>query len=128
MTPHEQIYSTEEDAEVPRTKIERMISLRLIHTYGVEDPAGLRRPELGASGVERREEQHFKVWWRLDLREKREGQPYGTILSHLGAAPPPLFIVGREGAPSWGGGRPLVHPHLGFSLPRAGHKGEEASS
>ena len=106
MTPHEQIYSTEEDAEVPRTKIERMISLRLIHTYGVEDPAELRCPELGASGVERREEQHFEVRWRLDLREKREGQPYETILCHLGAAPPPLFIVGREGAPSWGGGSP----------------------
>src|ERR1041385_8568453 len=42
---------------VPRSKIERMISLRLIHTYGVEDLAGLRRPELGTSGVERREEQ-----------------------------------------------------------------------
>ena len=33
-------------------KVERTTSLRLIHTYGVEDPAGLRRPELGASGVE----------------------------------------------------------------------------
>ena len=33
----------------------------MIHTYGVEDPAGLRRPELGTSGVERREEQHFEV-------------------------------------------------------------------
>ena len=31
-------------------KAERTTSLRLIHTYGVEDPAGLRRPELGASG------------------------------------------------------------------------------
>ena len=75
VTPHEQIYSTEEDAEVPRTKIERTISLRLIQTYGVEDPAGLCRPELGASGVERREDQHSGVWWRLDLREKREGKP-----------------------------------------------------
>src|ERR1041385_134551 len=45
--------------EVPRTKIERMISLRLIHAYGVDDPAGLRRPELGATRVERREEQPF---------------------------------------------------------------------
>src|ERR1041385_3062371 len=34
---------------VPRTKIERTISLRLIHTYSVDDPAGLRRPELGAT-------------------------------------------------------------------------------
>src|SRR3954464_8411854 len=30
--------------EVPRIKIERTISLRLIHTYNVDDPAGLRRP------------------------------------------------------------------------------------
>src|ERR1043165_5641981 len=37
--------------EIPRTKVERTTSLRLIHTYGVEDPAGLRRPELGASRV-----------------------------------------------------------------------------
>ena len=27
----------------------------------MEDPAGLRRPELGASGIERREEQHFEA-------------------------------------------------------------------
>jgi hypothetical protein len=48
----------------------------LIHTYGVVDPAGLRRPELGTTGVERREEQPFGVRWRLDLMEKREeGQP-----------------------------------------------------
>ena len=80
------------------------ISLWLIHTYGVVDPVGLRRLELGATGVERREEQPFGVRWRLDLIEGREGQPYGTILLYFGAAPPPLFIVGREGAPSWGGG------------------------
>ena len=36
---------------IPSNKIERTISLRLIHTYGVEDPVGLRHPELGASGV-----------------------------------------------------------------------------
>ena len=36
---------------IPRTKVERTTSLQLIHTYGVEDPAGLRRLELGASGV-----------------------------------------------------------------------------
>jgi hypothetical protein len=48
----------------------------LIHTYGVVDPAGLRRPELGAAGVERRKEQPFGVRWSLDLMEKREeGQP-----------------------------------------------------
>src|ERR1041384_2132744 len=46
---------------VPQTKIERTTSLRLIHTYGVEDPAGLRRPELGTYGIERREEQHFET-------------------------------------------------------------------
>src|SRR3954469_13527200 len=46
---------------VLRTKIERTTSLRLIHTYGVEDPAGLRRPEHGTSGIERREEQHFET-------------------------------------------------------------------
>src|SRR3954463_3931517 len=46
---------------VPRTKIERTISLQLIHTYSVDDQAGLRRPELGATGVERREEQPFGV-------------------------------------------------------------------
>jgi len=45
----------------------------LIHTYGVVDPAGLRRPELGATGVERREEQPFGVRWRLDLMEKERG-------------------------------------------------------
>ena len=38
-----------------------MTSLRLIHMYSVDDPAGLRRPELGATGVERREEQPFGV-------------------------------------------------------------------
>ena len=46
---------------VPRTKIKRTISLRLIHTYGLDDPAGLLRPELGTSGIERREEQHFET-------------------------------------------------------------------
>src|SRR4051812_34998189 len=45
----------------PRTKIERTISLRLIHTYSVDDPAGLRRPGLRTTGVERREEQPFGV-------------------------------------------------------------------
>ena len=61
------------DLEVPRTKIERTISLRLIHTYGVVDPAGLRRLELGAARVERREEKTFGIRWRLDLQERREG-------------------------------------------------------
>ena len=58
---------------VPRTKIECTISLRLIHTYGVEDPAGLRRPELGASGVERREEQHFETMEIGSKDREREG-------------------------------------------------------
>ena len=59
--------------EVPRTKIERMISLRLIHTYSVDDPAGLRRPELGTSGVERREERHFEVDEIGSNEREREG-------------------------------------------------------
>src|SRR4051812_33112643 len=46
---------------VPRTKIKRTISLWLIHTYCVDDPAGLRRLELGSTGVERREEHTFWV-------------------------------------------------------------------
>ena len=46
---------------IPSNKIERTISLQLIHTYSVDDPAGLRRPELGATGEERMEEQHFGV-------------------------------------------------------------------
>ena len=54
-------------------KVERTTSLRLIHTYGVEDPAGLRRPELGASGVERREEQHFEAMEIRSNEREREG-------------------------------------------------------
>ena len=63
---------------IPRTKVERTTSLRLIHTYGVEDPAGLRRPELGASGVERREEQHFKAM--EEIGSTREGERGGSPL------------------------------------------------
>src|ERR1041384_6221481 len=60
---------------VPRTKIERTISLRLIHTYSVDDPAGLHRPELGATGVERREEQPFGVMVDIGSNEReREGE------------------------------------------------------
>ena len=59
---------------VPLTKIERTISLRLIHTYSVDDPAGIRRPELGATGVERREEQPFGVMVETGSNEReREG-------------------------------------------------------
>src|SRR3954465_6620738 len=61
---------------IPRTKVERTTSLRLIHTYGVEDPAGLCRPELGASGVERGgRSRNLSLWWRIDLMRgsEREG-------------------------------------------------------
>ena len=58
---------------VPRTKIERRISLRLIHTYSVDDPAGHRCPELGATGVERREEQPFGVDEIASNEREREG-------------------------------------------------------
>ena len=58
---------------VPRTKIERMISLRLIHTYNVDDPAGLHRPQLGATGVERREEEPFGVVEIGSNEREREG-------------------------------------------------------
>ena len=39
----------------------------------MEDPAGLRRPELGASGVERREEQHFEAMEIGSNEREREG-------------------------------------------------------
>ena len=81
----------------------------MIHTYGAVDPAGLRRPELGAAGVERREEQPFGVRWRLDLMEKREGQPRGkTILtsSHIGGCPF-SSIYRWEGGGHLGGGAAL---------------------
>src|ERR1044071_7264612 len=60
---------------IPRTKIERTTSLRLIHTYGVEDPAGLRRPELGTPGIERREEQQFES---REIGSTREGERGGS--------------------------------------------------
>ena len=60
-------------------KIERTISLRLIHTYSVDDPAGLRRRELGVTGVERREDQPFGVdEIRSNERERERGQPFGV--------------------------------------------------
>ena len=58
---------------VPRTKIECTISLRLSHTYSVDDPAGLRHPELGATGEERMEEQHFGVDEIGSNEREREG-------------------------------------------------------
>ena len=45
----------------------------MIHTYSVDDPAGLRRPELGATGVERMEEQHFGVDEIGSNEREREG-------------------------------------------------------
>ena len=46
----------------------------MIHTYSVDDPAGLRRPELGATGVERREKQPFGVMVEIGSNEReREG-------------------------------------------------------
>ena len=52
----------------------------MIHTYGVDDPAGLRRPELGATGVERREEQPFGVMLEIISKEKeRGGSPSAKI-------------------------------------------------
>ena len=41
--------------------------------YGVVDPAGPRRPELGASGVERREEEHFEAMEIGSNEREREG-------------------------------------------------------
>src|ERR1041385_1013070 len=87
--------------DVPRTKIERTISLRLIHTYSVDDPAGLRRPELGATGVERMEEQPFGVKEIGSNEREREGAAlwgennFYCVLK--GVPPPPLFIGGGGG-------------------------------
>src|SRR4051812_6834552 len=76
---------------VPRTKIERTISLRLIHTYSVDDPAGLRRPELGATGVERREEQPFGVDEIGSNEREREGAALQgrSNLNCVEGVPPP---------------------------------------
>ena len=45
----------------------------LIHSYGLDDPAGLRRPELGATGVERREEQPFGAMVEIGSKGKERG-------------------------------------------------------
>ena len=67
---------------VPRTKIERTISLRLIHTYSVDDLAGLRHPELNATGVERREEQPFgRVEIGSNEREREGAALRGRTIS-----------------------------------------------
>ena len=41
--------------------------------YSVDDPAGLRRPELSTTGVERREEQPFRVDEIGSNEREREG-------------------------------------------------------
>src|SRR3954468_4881192 len=94
---------------VPRTKIERTISLRLIHTYSVDDPAGLRRPELRATGVERREEQPFGVYETGSNEREREGaalRERTTSIVCSRGAPPPLFIGGGGLDPPWRRGQP----------------------
>jgi len=54
----------------------------LIHTYSVDDPAGLRRPELGATGVERREEQPFgRVEIGSNEREREGAALRGRTIS-----------------------------------------------
>ena len=76
----------------------------------MEDPAGLRRPELGASGVERREDQPFGVDEIGILVRRREwGQPFGREQLQLcveGVPPSPLFIGGWEGRLPWRRGQP----------------------
>ena len=49
----------------------------MIHTYDVEDPAGLHRPELGSSGVKRREEQHFDAMEIGSTERERKGAALG---------------------------------------------------
>ena len=78
--------------------------------YGVVDPAGLRHPELGATGVERREEQPFGVRWRLDLIDRRErGSPGARetcVEVHFGGCPSSSIFRGGGGRPSWRRGQP----------------------
>ena len=89
-----------------------------------------RAPPSRAWCLRSREEGGAALRGMVEIRSKREER--GAALRNNSVSswgvPPPLFIVGREGAPSWGGGQPLVRPHLGFPLPMSGHKGEEASS
>ena len=63
--------------------------------YGVEDPAGLHRPELGTSGVERREEQHFEAMEiGSNEREREGGQPFRReqFLLCIEGVPPLLYL------------------------------------
>ena len=88
--------------------------------YGVDDPAGLRRPELGATRVERREEQPFGVWWCIRSKEKeRGGSPKAREQSIVpwGGAPSSSIYSGRGGEATLEkgaalGGRPRVSFHL----------------
>src|ERR1044072_7862836 len=82
---------------VPRTKIERTISLRLIHTYGVEDPAGLRRPALGTSGGERRGGHHLEAMEIASNERQREGAALRgrSNLNCASRVPPPPLFIGR---------------------------------
>ena len=80
----------------------------MIHTYGVEDPVGLRRPELGTSGIDRREEQHFETMEIGSKEREREGHPFreeNNFCCVEGVPPPPLFI-GGEGSLPWRRGQP----------------------
>ena len=75
----------------------------------MEDPAGLRRPELGASEVKRREEQHFEAMEIGSTEREREGAALrgrSNLNCASRGAPPPLFIGGWGGEPSWRRGQP----------------------
>ena len=89
----------------------------------MKDPAGLRRPELGASGVERREEQHFEAMeigsnerereWaalrgRSNLNCASRGAPTSSIYRGMGRG-----ATLEEGAAL--GMRPRVPSCLGLS-------------
>ena len=91
----------------------------MIHAYS--DPAGLRRPELGATGVERREEQPFGVMMEIGSNEReREGAALGREQSELcleGVPPPPLFIRGGGREPPLEEGAALgLCPRVSSSL------------
>ena len=67
----------------------------MIHTYGVEDPVGLRRPELGTFGIERREEQHFETREIGSKKREREGAALRgreQFLLCVEGVPPPLYL------------------------------------
>ena len=81
----------------------------MIHMYSVDDPAGLRRPELGTTGVERREEQPFGVdEIGSKERERERGQPFGEErpTSCVEGVLPPRVFIGGEGSLPWRRGKP----------------------